>query len=520
MHRLVVSFELAIIILKVLWCQIITNRDDVVYFGRKPVVQEVGPYTFIETEHKRNMSWDGAGNSVWYQNYKTWTFNESLSCPTCKYSDYVTVPNAAFYALIGKMLTASHTATLPLWVLNVGLLLLGEYPIRTVPVRGVLFEGYDDPLISILNSGLFKEFLSDEAAQIKLLGFTVPNLPRMGYFVNYNNSADESYYVNTGKDCLSNGDRGCFGKIKTWANMDSLPEKWWSTPEARAINGSDGSLNPPFMEKTDVVYMFNSFLCRSLTLNFDSTTSYRSIPTYRFVAGKDVYDTTLPQNAGFRYNNIENAKYFFNTTALPPGMFPLRCFPGKNQDAPFNAIFSAPHFYYAPPEVVNSISGLNPNPDLHTPAVFDIEPTSGTPMEGLFRLQVSFPMYPLPFFSPQLNKLTKPYIIPTFWLESHVTINDNVYDTVVFTFVVLPKLILGIGIGLTLLAALIIVLSLFCAFRGRRQSKHNPPSGGGGNNWQDYVNVNDHLPDANDRNKDDVGVAGPSRETNVQSEKY
>uniref|UniRef100_A0A914VFF3 Uncharacterized protein n=1 Tax=Plectus sambesii TaxID=2011161 RepID=A0A914VFF3_9BILA len=49
--------------------------------------------------------------------------------------------------------------------------------------------------------------------------------------------------------------------------------------------------------------------------------------------------------------------------------------------------------------------------------------------------------------------------------------------------------------------------------------KHNPPSGGGGNNWQDYVNVNDHLPDANDRNKD-VGVAGPSRETNVQSEKY
>jgi hypothetical protein len=69
------------------------------------------------------------------------------------------------------------------FILQLGMLLMGEYPIRTVPVRGVLFEGYEDPLVTVLNSPLLK-FLDDtfNGGQ-SILPFPVPALRKMGYFV-------------------------------------------------------------------------------------------------------------------------------------------------------------------------------------------------------------------------------------------------------------------------------------------------------------------------------------------------
>lgn len=71
-------------------------------------------------------------------------------------------------------------------------------------------------------------------------------------------------------------------------------------------------------------------------------------------------------------------------------------------------MYTAPHFLYAPQAVADSVIGMDPNPDLHTPIVWDIEPvfnliinltnsvvcqTSGTTLEVNFRLQVAIPMY-------------------------------------------------------------------------------------------------------------------------------
>lgn len=56
------------------------------------------------------------------------------------------------------------------------------------------------------------------------------------------------------------------------------------------------------------------------------------------------------------------------------------------------------------------------------------------------------------------------------WLHSHVWVNDDAYDTAYFTFVVLGKVVLGVGVGVALLSALLIVVCLFCAFRARRQN--------------------------------------------------
>lgn len=157
----------------------------------------------------------------------------------------------------------------------------------------------------------------------------------------------------------------------------------------------------------------------------------RDIAALRFQAPPSMYDTTLPANAGYRYANVERVNYYpewpncpNNTAAspphscvaanldcsipdnychqccngsniggtyqLPPGMFPLKCLPGlvlfflscysirrrsgKVANAPFSAMYSAPHFLYAPQAVADSVVGMDPNPDLHTPIVWDIEP--------------------------------------------------------------------------------------------------------------------------------------------------
>lgn len=48
---------------------------------------------------------------------------------------------------------------------------------------------------------------------------------------------------------------------------------------------------------------------------------------------------------------------------------------GKPVDLPFAGFISPPHFAWSPPEVYNSIYGLNPDPNgRHHPGTFNISP--------------------------------------------------------------------------------------------------------------------------------------------------
>ena len=47
---------------------------------------------------------------------------------------------------------------------------------RTVPMAGVLFDGYDDPLLDLVNSPLGQKI-------INWLGVQIPHISGMGYLV-------------------------------------------------------------------------------------------------------------------------------------------------------------------------------------------------------------------------------------------------------------------------------------------------------------------------------------------------
>ncbi|MCP9264328.1 Protein R07B1.3 [Dirofilaria immitis] len=217
-------------------------------------------------------------------------------------------------------------------IIDIGLRLTGEYPFRRIRPLDIILHGYDDPLLSFINSPLYK-YLCDT----------------------FNNA------------------------IRNWAGSDHLPISWWQTMEARMINGTDtGSFASPHLTPATILPFFNSFLCRSFTAVFSKQSTYKGIKSVEFVVREEEFDTVSNKYIGFRMmrntscsnasincllkenlcHNCCQGRYVDGTYLLPPGMFPLVCFPGKNETLPLSAIISPPYFSYSPEEVIDSMIGL------------------------------------------------------------------------------------------------------------------------------------------------------------------
>uniref|UniRef100_A0A8L8Q4H4 DUF4773 domain-containing protein n=1 Tax=Heligmosomoides polygyrus TaxID=6339 RepID=A0A8L8Q4H4_HELPZ len=296
----------------------------------------------------------------------------------------------------------------------------------------------------------------------------------------YNHTCDEDYVIKTGKDNTDN-----LASIQRWANMSNLP--WWGDDYSSVSWGTClpyGTFQKPGLKKTDRLKQFQSFalllLFMAFYLHYDSDTNVKGINAMRFKMDTDTYDTTLELNKGYRYENTEmvpnangcsnvdcslfqnwcdgccNGTHYKSTVFLPPGIVPLRCLPGQNVPLPFAGFLSPPHFLWSPPEVQDNTYGLHPDPELHDPATFDIQPLTGSTVNGQFRMQLSVPIYNNQGFTE--SRQLKNSFLPSFWVGIRVAMRDYAHDYIYFNTTELPRIVLGIGIGLvagSVLAALI-----------------------------------------------------------------
>lgn len=88
-------------------------------------------------------------------------------------------------------------------------------------------------------------------------------------------------------------------------------------------------------------------------------------------------------------SKTENACSSCCKVAFPPGLVQQKCFPGRKMPLPFTALLSLPHFYSAPEQVINSVDGLHPHPEIHDMGYFAIQPTLGPTLEAVFRYAYS-----------------------------------------------------------------------------------------------------------------------------------
>ncbi|CAJ0576134.1 unnamed protein product, partial [Mesorhabditis spiculigera] len=484
----------------------ITNEEEVKYNGAQPRVFETGAYSVLESEQKRYIEFSSDQSQMFYENYKIYNIDPEESCETCDWEeDIVTIPNPVEVGAAADVMDPQFGISDPeKHLIAVMMLLVGEYPFITKKVKEILFTGYNDPMLSLAHSDLVatisKIVKGDNGSIIPI---PCPAMPRLGFFIGYNNSQDESYWVKTGKNNIED-----IGKVTQWGNVRELPDYWWTDDYARSIRGSDsGSFNKWKLEKSDRLEMFYSFMCRSFNKEFLEETEVNGIPAYRYSTPFEDYDSTLEINRGFRYRNFENIDYFPNwpecpeknasrcsgqhsvdcsqainfcndccngshvgdTYLLPPGIFPLVCYPGKLQPTPFSVMYSPPHFLYSPQQVIDTVVGMNPDPELHRPFLYDHEPHSGQAMRVQVRLMVSTPMMNRTTFFH--NTHLPCVMFPIFYQSAKAVVLDVVLNKLWLGFVFVPKAVaflkyLLISFGLFLLVLLFLIRN--------RQMDHKP----------------------------------------------
>ncbi len=167
------------------------------------------------------------------------------------------------------------------------------------------------------------------------------------------------------------------GKIFEFDGKESL--SIWYSDQANMINGSDGFSFGPYKEKTDIIQIFNSDLCRSFDMVYLEESKTNNIKTMDFHMKSDIFanSTINPANEGIYLNKLFKVVIFCtykqgfcnstNDNCSISGIF--------NTQAcnTIPIILSQPHFLNADQSLIDSIVGIKPNSSLHD-SVLRFEP--------------------------------------------------------------------------------------------------------------------------------------------------
>jgi len=404
------------------WMFNVTNSENVTQ-GQKPTVEQIGPFTYRLYQPKTDIAFY-VNNTVSYKFNHTLVFQPDMSFahPDDIYITQLNVPLLTVQSLTQKL-------SIPHNLINLLILALGDTKVFVNHTVEEWLFGYPDPVfhaVHVIMNILHKHFS-----------------PKFGFFVDYNNSNDGLYLANTGKDDITKSNQVC-----KWNGNDSL--QWWTSDEANMINGTDGTFMSPKVDKTKKLYAFVTDICRSVYFRYEKDTSIRDINTLKFTMPAIVFAnaTENPDNAGFCVpaNNCLDSGVLDISTC--------------KQDAPI--VVSSPHFYLGSSKYIHGVNGMHPNKNEHETYV-DVEPLSGSVLRAAKRLQINSHLQYLGIFSSL--KHVNDVILPMLWLNESVMVDTataNMFKSDMLSLIkvahVLPYVILGIGLALVLIGAILLAL--------------------------------------------------------------
>ncbi|KAF3849169.1 hypothetical protein F7725_015666 [Dissostichus mawsoni] len=324
----------------------VTNVNEFLEKGAKPVVKQIGPYTYREYRTKDNVSMVENGEKVSAYNTKSFVFlrEKSVGDPAV---DNITTVNIPAWAVMNELKGSFFKASMVgMWMTSLG---SGLFTTRTVDE---LLWGYPDPLLERIASlkavetvfGLM--YKARTALQISSHSFVLD-------FKNGSNSGEFVYH--TGEQNYMD-----YGHVETWKGQRKLD--FWTSNQSNSINGSDGSAFHPLLDKNERIYIFTPDLCRSIHMEFEKDVEVKGIPAYRFTPPRSVLASKEenPANAGFCVTPKE---------CLGTGL--LKVSPCR-KGAPVVASF--PHFYLGEEKYVAAIEGMSPKREHHQ-TYLDLNPT-------------------------------------------------------------------------------------------------------------------------------------------------
>lgn len=325
--------------------------------GQRPAVAQSGPYTYSERRIKFNITWNSNG-TVTYRQKRLFHFLPEKS--SGNESDLFVTPNPVYWTLFTAMkLEAPEVRKLLADVAEI----FDEHVLMTRSMKDIIW-GYRDIMLNI-TKGLDPDWFYTDS---------------IGYFMNKNNTNDGVYTVYTGAKDINK--LGIIDKYNGTSYLD-----FWTTKWANMINGSDGTLGPPYLPRSEKLSSFVSDVCRSVMGQVTADVSTKQgIHLWRYQAPNSYLAnaTENPDNIGFCTpqsrclgSGIYNASVcqlvdFFNVPAA----------------------FSFPHFYLADPKYINAVRGLSPNKEEHETYI-DLEPYTGLVLQAAKRLQGNIYLEPI-----------------------------------------------------------------------------------------------------------------------------
>ncbi|KAI6215453.1 hypothetical protein M3Y94_00386700 [Aphelenchoides besseyi] len=383
-----------------IWTYSVQNPTNVVkVYGTKPILVQKGPYTFDEFQSKQ-AAFTENNTRVFYRNKRVYYFNRAKSCPTCSLDDVVTVPNIVLQSILDKI---QNSKVLQI-AFDTLLQSAGETMFLKVAVGELLFDGYVDPFLG--------KWCSNEFLRTICKALAIPE--KIGLFYKRNNTYDPKYEINTGLQSVD-----LIGKVYSYD--DKKMTKSWYGPYARMINGTDGQLFAPGLDRRDsnILQLFIGQICRTIELEYNGKMDFQGVPVYLYHPAKSMNDVERQRELGFC--NPQTPTYFQNTYiqhngCLPAGLMDMSsCLPGNPR-----AYISQPHFYGSNSALRDALRGM-PEPTKSDDTIIGIEPASGVVTFAQQHTQLNLGLIngTLSSFANMTSR-----IIPIIWL------NDSaVFDT-------------------------------------------------------------------------------------------
>ncbi|XP_076673421.1 protein croquemort isoform X2 [Andrena cerasifolii] len=425
-----------------------TNPRELTVRGKKPILEELGPYVFREIRQKADVKFHPENHTVSYMHRRWWYFEPELTNGSL--SDQITQLNTV-------AISAKHKTRFWVDVLqNTLSLMLSSSEVHVTKTVGeLLFSGYEDSLINL--------------GRMAAMGEEIPPFDKFGWFYMRNGTTmfDGHFNMDTGAQDISQ-----FGVLKKWNHKDTT--RYFKSP-CNVVEGSAGEFWPPYRQK-DEITLFSGDLCRPLTYEYARTIDHMGLEGYQYVLS----EKTLGNNTRRRYPH-EQAKYFEQTTTTedffeaehssevtdPPEEDPDivnigNCFcNGKctpvglmnvsacRYGAP--VFVSLPHFNRADPNLKDQVIGLSPD-DEHDFSI-TLEPTTGIPLRVTAKLQINVLLEPSKTVS--LFKNVPTIYFPVMWFSLEVEATDKFVNSLK-SLLTVPDVFMYAGGIMVLVGSLII----------------------------------------------------------------
>ncbi|XP_064637277.1 lysosome membrane protein 2-like isoform X2 [Lineus longissimus] len=415
----------------------VMNKDEIVK-GEKPVLRQIGPYAYREVRTKQELIFH-KNDTLSYKEPKTYVFDPDKS--TGSEDDTITSVNLLFVTVVDAL-----DRLAPGWIKKLGgeyvvdklLGLLGNHVFTKQKVGDVIW-GKPNLVLELIHD-ILKTFHIDVA---------IPE--EVGLFAGQNGTDDGLYTVYTG----TGGKLDNLNIINKWNGESSLP--YWNGTLCNMINGTDGTLYHPFVDKSETLYLFSTDICRSIYVTYDSDQTNYGIQLYRFVPPLEVFanHTENPVNKGY-----------CRPDCLGAGVLDIT--PCKG--AP--VIISQPHFYQAAPYYINAIQGMHPNKEEHETFV-DVEPNTGAVMNAAKRLQINIHLKNI----SDVTELAKipPTIFPVAWVNETAKIDEATADK--FTHEVMLPILATTIVQYALMALGFLLILVGIVYASKKRVCHRKQAG-------------------------------------------